>query len=141
LALSRAYREGLFYDRSHAWLRVEGDLVRVGVDDVAQRAAGRVVYVNSLAPGTHVSRGRPLISLESRKWVGYVNSPVTGVVVEFNAELRSRPHLVNEDPYGRGWVVLMRPDDLQSDLPFLLKGEEARRWLEEEEARLIRKVV
>lgn len=139
--MSRAYREDLFYERSHAWLKVEGDLVRVGVDDVAQRAAGRIVYVSSLAPGSHVKRGRPLISLESRKWVGYINSPVTGVVVEFNAELKRRPHLVNEDPYGSGWVVLMRPSNLQDDLPSLLRGEEARKWLEEEEARLLRRVV
>jgi len=138
--LSRAYREGLFYDRSHSWLRIEGELVRVGVDDVAQRAAGRVVYVNCLAPGARALRGRPLITLESRKWVGYVNSPVTGLVVEFNEELKRRPSLINEDPYGQGWVALLRPDDLASDLPHLLSGEEARRWLEEEEARLIRRV-
>ncbi|RLF10487.1 MAG: glycine cleavage system protein H [Thermoprotei archaeon] len=138
--MSSAYREGLYYERSHAWLKVEGELVRVGVDDVAQRAVGRVIYVGSLTPGSRARRGRPLITLESRKWVGYVNSPVTGIVVEFNHELRRRPSLINEDPYGLGWVVLLKPDDLASDLTYLLTGEEARRWLEEEESRLVRRV-
>ncbi|MEM4700226.1 MAG: glycine cleavage system protein H [Candidatus Nezhaarchaeales archaeon] len=138
--MSAVYREGLLYDRGHSWVRVEGELVRVGVDDVAQRAAGRIVYVSTPAPGSRVRRGRPLISIESRKWVGYVTSPITGEVVEVNEELRRRPSLINEDPYGRGWVLLMRPHDLVSESRYLLSGEEARRWLEEEAARLVRRV-
>ncbi|MCX8204666.1 MAG: glycine cleavage system protein H [Candidatus Nezhaarchaeota archaeon] len=134
------YREGLLYDRGHSWVRVEGEVVRVGVDEVAQRAAGRIVYVSSLAPRTRVLRGRPLIALESRKWVGYISSPVTGVIIEFNEELKRKPSLINEDPYGRGWVLLMRPENLEEEARQLMSGEEAKRWLEEEEARLARRV-
>jgi len=140
LELEAEFREDLYYEDTHAWLKVEGDLARIGVDDVAQRAAGRIIYVNPLRPGAHVLRGKPLVSLESRKWVGFVNAPITGVVVEVNEEVLRRPSLINEDPYGKGWIVLVKPSNLEEDLAHLRKGEEAREWFMNEVRKLLRKV-
>ncbi|RLF15784.1 MAG: glycine cleavage system protein H [Thermoprotei archaeon] len=134
------FKEDLCYEDSHSWLKVEGDLVRVGVDDIIQQAAGKLVYVNPLRPGAQARRGMPLISLEASKWVGSINSPVTGTVVVVNQEVLRKPSLVNEDPYGRGWILLIKPSNLEEDLRHLRCGEEARKWFESEAQRLLRKV-
>ena len=140
MSLKPVFRPDLYYEPSHSWLKVEGELVKVGVDDVLQRAAGRLIYVNPLRPGSLARRGSPLISLESSKWVGFVNSPVTGVVVEVNGEVLRRPNLINEDPYGEGWVLKVRPSSLEEDLKHLLSGDRAREWFEREAERLLRRL-
>src|SRR5436305_2195950 len=113
------------YTREHEWARHEGDRVRIGVTDFAQDALGDVVYVDIPEVGTEVKAGTPFGEVESTKSVSDVYSPVSGTVVERNSELEERPELVNEDPYGNGWIVaidaagrseleqLMRRDDYQ----------------------------
>ncbi|NLT57272.1 MAG: glycine cleavage system protein GcvH [Actinomycetales bacterium] len=100
----------LHYTRDHEWVRVEGDLVRMGITDFAQDALGDVVYVNLPAPGSRVSAGTACGEVESTKSVSDVFAPLDGTVVETNPQLGTAPELVNSDAYGQGWMILLRPD-------------------------------
>jgi len=95
----------LKYARSHEWARVEGDTVVVGISNYAQDQLGEVVYVELPDVGDDASAGDELGTLESVKAVSEFNSPVDGEVVEVNERLEDEPNLVNEDPYGEGWLV------------------------------------
>ena len=106
------FPEELRYTKEHEWARDEGDgRVRVGITDFAQDALGDVVYVDIPEVGTEVKAGTPFGEVESTKSVSDVYSPVTGKVIERNAELEERPELVNEDPYGDGWMVAIELSD------------------------------
>jgi glycine cleavage system H protein len=95
----------LSYTRSHEWARVEGDLVVVGITHYAQDQLGEVVYVELPEVGLGANAGEELGTLESVKAVAEFLSPVAGEVVEINDRLAEEPNLVNEDPYGDGWLV------------------------------------
>ena len=95
----------LLYDRSHEWIRVEGDAVVIGITHYAQDQLGEVVYVELPEVGTGVAAGGELGTLESVKAVSEFLAPVGGEVTEVNERLEDNPNLVNEDPYGEGWLV------------------------------------
>jgi glycine cleavage system H protein len=120
----------------HVWARREGDLVVVGLTDVAQNMARTIISVSLKEPGKTVKKGRSLATVESGKWVGPVPSPVGGEVVEVNPALPSAPSTINEDPYGRGWVAKVRCADWAGDSGDLVTGLEGveayRRFLEAE---------
>jgi len=98
------------YTRAHEWAKQEGDRILVGITDYAQEQLGDVVYVGLPEAGTEVQAGEPLGEVESTKSVADVYSPVTGVVVEKNAEAEQSPELLNSDPYARGWLVAVQAD-------------------------------
>ncbi len=129
--------EDLFYviDK-HVWARVDGDLVTVGMTDVAQHLAKSVIAVTPKKPGKTVARGRSIATVESAKWVGPVPAPVTGEIAEVNAALESSPGLINSDPYGAGWVARLRPADWDAEAGDLASGPEGveayRRFLDAE---------
>jgi len=95
----------LLYGRSHEWVRNEGDAVVVGITHYAQDQLGEVVYVELPDVGTGVNTGDELGTLESVKAVSEYLAPVAGEVLEVNERLEDEPNLVNEDPYGDGWLV------------------------------------
>ncbi len=97
--------EDLMYARSHEWIRAEGDGVIVGITHYAQDQLGEVVYVELPEVGTGVDAGDELGTLESVKAVSEFLAPVAGEVIEVNERLEDEPNLVNEDPYGDGWLV------------------------------------
>ena len=101
--------EGLRYTREHEWVRAEEGRVVVGITDYAQDQLGDVVFVGLPEPGTEVEAGKPLGEVESTKSVSDVYSPVTGTVLAKNGEVETRPELINEDPYGEGWLVTIDP--------------------------------
>ena len=105
------FPQDLRYSKEHEWMRAERGLVRVGITDFAQDALGDVVYVDLPEVGAAVRAGQPLGEVESTKSVSDVYSPVSGTVVERNALIDDRPELVNEDPYGQGWLVAIEPTD------------------------------
>jgi glycine cleavage system H protein len=98
------------YTRAHEWAKQEGDRILVGITDYAQEQLGDVVYVGLPEAGTEVQAGEPLGEVESTKSVADVYSPVTGVVLEKNAEAEQSPELLNSDPYARGWLVAVQAD-------------------------------
>jgi len=109
------------YSREHEWARQDGARVLVGITDFAQEQLGDVVYVGLPEAGTEVESGKPLGEVESTKSVSDVYSPVTGTVAEKNAAVEANPELVNQDPYGEGWLVAIEPS---ADLEGLLSAEE-----------------
>ena len=100
------YPKDLRYTKEHEWARDEGDgRVRVGITDYAQDALGDVVYVDIPETGTEVKAGEPFGEVESTKSVSDIYSPINGTVIERNGALEERPELVNQDPFGEGWMV------------------------------------
>lgn len=103
--------EDLRYTSDHEWARREGSLIRIGITDYAQDALGDVVFVQLPAPGAEVPAGESFAEVESTKSVSDVYAPLAGTVVEINADLSDAPQKLNEDPYGEGWLCVIRPDD------------------------------
>jgi glycine cleavage system H protein len=103
--------EDLRYTKEHEWVRIEGSLARIGITDYAQDALGDVVYVDLPAVGATVAANEPLGEVESTKSVSDVYCPVAGTIIERNAAVDDRPELVNEQPYGDGWLVVIQPSD------------------------------
>jgi glycine cleavage system H protein len=105
------YPAGLRYTTEHEWLRVDGDTVRVGITAFAQEALGDVVYVSLPTVGDSVVAGDTCGEVESTKSVSDLYAPVSGEVTAVNAALDATPELVNNDPYGEGWMYELRPAD------------------------------
>lgn len=102
------FPDDLRYTEEHEWVRDEGDgRVRVGITDYAQDALGDVVYVDVPEVGTQVTAAQPFGEVESTKSVSDVYAPVSGTVLERNRLLEERPELVNEQPYGDGWLAVL----------------------------------
>jgi len=127
------FPEELRYTKEHEWVRDEGNgRVRVGITAYAQDALGDVVYVDVPEVGTTVTAAQPFSEVESTKSVSDVYSPVTGTVVERNPLLEDRPELINEAPYGDGWIVVLEVAD-PSQLEGLLDASVYRAYLQEVE--------
>ena len=103
--------EELRYSPNHEWVRPEGDLARVGLTDYAQDQLGDIVYVELPAVGIHIAQGAVFATVESVKAVSECNMPLAGEVVTVNGPLADNPVLLNQSPYGDGWMVLVKPDD------------------------------
>lgn len=103
------YPDDLKYTKEHEWARLESDGVRVGITHYAQDSLGDIVYVDIPGPGTAVTAGQPFGEVESTKSVSDLFAPVSGTIVERNANLDDAPELVNQDAYGKGWLVLIEP--------------------------------
>ncbi len=120
----------LKYTKDHEWAKPEDGKVRIGVTDYAQRELGDIVYVERPEVGQKVAQGDQIATLESVKAVGEVYSPVSGEVVEANTELEASPELVNKEPYGAGWIAVIKMDD-PSQLEGLLDADAYGKLVEE----------
>ena len=126
------FPEELRYTKEHEWAQVVGGgRVRVGITDYAQDALGDVVYVDIPEVGTEVAAGQPFGEVESTKSVSDVYSPVSGTVIERNERLGEQPGLVNDDPYGDGWMVVIDVGDA-ADLDGLLDAAAYQAFTEQE---------
>jgi len=103
--------DNLYYTKDHEWAKVEDGLVRMGITDYAQGELGDIVFVDLSGKGTKVTKGGSLGTVESVKAVSEIYSPVDGEIVDYNDALTSAPELVNQDCYGKAWMVLIRMDD------------------------------
>lgn len=99
------------YTSEHEWIRVEGDEAYVGITDYAQSELGEIVFVDVPTIGEQVAQGEVFGSVEAVKTVSDLNMPASGEVLELNAELEDHPELVNNDPYGAGWMIRVRLSD------------------------------
>ena len=100
--------ERLYYEE-HTWVNVEGDEVTVGLTDYAQNEMGDIIYVELPEAGSTMTKGQPFATIESAKAVQDVIAPVSGEVVGHNDEVLDVPELINEEPYGDGWLVTVAP--------------------------------
>lgn len=106
------YPDGLKYAKSDEWVRVEGDIVTLGISDYAQDALNDLVFVEFKAVGTVLSAGDEVAEVESVKAASSIYSPVAGEIIEVNGAVEGTPDLMNSDPYGAGWLVKIRVSDL-----------------------------
>lgn len=118
----------LGYTSEHEWARSENGRIVVGITDYAQDQLGDVVFVGLPEPGTEVEAGQPLGEVESTKSVSDIYSPVSGKVLEKNTEAEQNPAVINEDPYGKGWLVTIEPAGGAGDL---LSADDYRKLIEE----------
>ena len=125
------FPEDVKYTEQHEWVRMNGSRATVGITDYAQDALGDVVYVDIPEVGTEVKAGEPFGEVESTKSVSDVYAPVSGTVSERNAALVEAPELVNQDPYGNGWMIVIEVSN-QSETEGLLDAASYRSFTERE---------
>lgn len=132
------FPEDFYYHRDHMWVKIEEGIARVGYNDWAQEAAGKLVNLNTRKVGRTVKAGKTLGTVESGKWVGPLKAPLTGEITELNDEVLKTPSIINDDPYGKGWVAVITPENLDAEIGDLIKGSEKdslETWLNEEKAK------
>ncbi len=120
--------EGLYYSKDFEWIKIEGDKVRMGITDYAQKSLREIVYAELPSAGGDVKQGEPYGTVESVKAVSDLIAAVTGTIEEVNDEVQSKPELLNEDPYNRGWLVIVKPANLQAELANLMDFNAAVEW-------------
>jgi glycine cleavage system H protein len=114
--------QNLLYTKDHEWVRIEGDLAVVGITDFAQGELGDIVFVQLPEKGARIAQGESLGTIEAVKAVADIYSPLSGEVVEANTALGDKPELMNQQPYGDGWVVKIRPSNLSAEKASLLSA-------------------
>ena len=125
--------DGLYYTEEHEWARMLDDgTVAVGVTDYAQKQLHEIVYVELPEVGADVEQLSVIGAVESVKAVSDMNCPVSGSVVEVNDELLDSPELINDDPYGEGWIAKIEPSDLEGDKVRLMDAEAYRKHVAEQ---------
>ncbi len=127
--------QDLYYTRDHAWVKVEGANIRIGVTDFMQQLAGEITFIRIPRAGKELVEGATLSSIQSGKWAGKIQVPMTGKVLEVNMALPGTPQLLNSDSYGTGWICVMTPGDLAGGLSKLLHGPEVEKFIAEEAAK------
>ena len=101
----------LKYTNDHEWVMEEGDMLVIGISDYAQDSLGEIVYIELPSEGDEITKGDPFGAVESTKAVSDLYAPVSGDVMEVNEALLDAPETINEDPYGEGWMIKVKPYD------------------------------
>jgi len=128
---TRMNPENLRYHKEHTWVKVAGKRATVGITDHAQEALGDIVYVDLPDADASIEANSELAEIESTKATSSVITPVSGTVIEVNEELSESPEIINEEPYGKGWIAVIEIDD-ESEVDDLMDASEYERYLEEE---------
>jgi len=124
--------DDLYYHKDHAWAKVNGTRVTVGMNDFFQKEAGDIVFIDLPEEEDEVSQGETCGKIQSRKWIGKLVAPVSGEVAEINEELEEDTSLINSDPYGKGWILVLEASNLDDELGGLMKGAAVVPFIEEE---------
>ncbi|NLY88519.1 MAG: glycine cleavage system protein GcvH [Firmicutes bacterium] len=123
----------LKYSKEHSWVKVEQDRAVMGITAYAQDRLGAVVYIDLPGIGEKVKQKTKMTTIESLDGEAEIYAPVSGEVIEVNDNLQHSPELINQDPYGEGWMVVIEPSD-PGEFPRLLSAEEYERYLRTEAA-------
>ena len=123
--------EELRYHKEHTWVKASGKKATIGITDYAQESLGDIVYVDLPESDTDVEANSEIGEIESTKATSSIISPVNGRVVEANEDLSDSPEIINEDPYGKGWIAIIELDDT-SELDDLMDSSEYAKYVEEE---------
>lgn len=124
-------KDNAYYHMGHTWAYPEGEVVKVGIDDFAQKLIGKCQEVHVPTIGEKVEQGGVGLRLKVDSTFVDVLSPVKGKVVAINEKVMKNPELINMDPYGEGWIMMVKPDNMKVSLRNLLSGTLARAWFEE----------
>ena len=120
--------EGLYYSKDFEWIKIEKDKVRMGITDYAQKQLREIVYAELPDAGTEVQQNEPYGTLESVKAVSDLVAAISGTIEEVNSEVQSKPEILNEDPYVQGWLLVVKPANLQAELANLMDFDKAVEW-------------
>ena len=120
--------ENLYYHKEYLWAKVENGKVKIGVIDFAQKQLNDIVYVELPSVGDTITQNEPFGTLESVKAVSDLIAPISGKIEAVNGELESKPDLVNEDPYGEGWLLIVAPTNLDAELKEIMNFDAAVEW-------------
>ena len=123
--------EKLYYHKEYLWASVEDGKVKIGMIDFAQKQLHDIVYVELPSVGDSITQSEPFGTLESVKAVSDLVAPVSGTIEAVNEELESKPELLNEDPYGEGWILIVAPSNLDEDLKAIPNFDAAVEWHKE----------
>ncbi|MHA1771422.1 MAG: glycine cleavage system protein GcvH [Candidatus Thorarchaeota archaeon] len=115
--------DGLYYSKDHEWAKVEGDIVIIGITDHAQHSLHEITYVEISEVGSVIKAGEECGLVESMKASSDILSPLSGEIMEVNSELEDAPEVVNEDPYGKGWLFKLKPSNLDAELKDLMDSK------------------
>lgn len=108
--------EDLYYQQEDAWVKLESDgTVTIGMDDFYQKQAGDATYVDLPFEGDTITQGETCGKIQSSKWVGKFVAPISGEIIEVNHELENDCRLINKDPYGSGWIIKVKPPNLDAE--------------------------
>ena len=134
MALIKGYNmpDELYYHKDHSWAKVDGSKVTVGMNDFFRKEAGDIVFVDLPDTEEEVSQGEVCGKIQSRKWIGKLVAPVSGEIVETNEALEDDTSLINSDPYGKGWILVIEASELEEELGNLMQGEALASFLEAE---------
>ena len=123
--------EGLYYSKDWMWIKIEDGKARVGITDYAQKQMREIVFAELPNVGDEVKKDEAFGTLESVKSVSDLISPLTGKVVEVNEKVTESPEVINEDPYGEGWLIVIEPSNLEEELKTLMNFDQAVEWYRE----------
>jgi glycine cleavage system H protein len=127
------FPDELYYDKSHGWASVEGNIVTQGVTEFAQKISKEIVYVEVPRTGRAVEQGKTFMSMESGKWVGRIAAMASGTIAETNEELEWEVAPINEDPFDEGWLAKIEASDLgELDNLFKVSDSEFQSFIESE---------
>ena len=117
------YVDGLYYTKEHEWMKIEGDKCRVGMCDYAQKQLHEIVFVDPPKVGAKTTQMQSMGTVESVKAVADIFAPASGEVLEVNTKLSSNPEILNQSPYGDGWIAIVKPSNLDQELKALMNPE------------------
>jgi glycine cleavage system H protein len=123
--------EGLYYSKDWAWIKIEGNKVRCGLTDYAQKQLREVVYVELPSAGDTITQNDPYGTVESVKAVSDLVAPLSGKIEEVNEEVSNKPETLNEDPYNKGWLLVITPSNLDAELKNLMDFKKSVEWHKE----------
>ena len=121
--------ENLYYTKEHEWLKIEDDTATMGITDYAQKSLHEIVFVDLPEIKKKVRQMEPIGTVESVKAVSEIYTPISGEIIEVNKELNEKPELVNQDPYGKGWIAKIQPEKLDEEIKNLLDPEKYKEYL------------
>jgi glycine cleavage system H protein len=123
--------EDLKYHKEHTWVKASGEKATIGITDYAQNALGDIVYIDLPDEDAAVEANSEIGEIESTKATSSIISPVSGRVIEVNEELSESPEIINEEPYGKGWIAVLEIED-KSELDDLMDASEYEKYVGEE---------
>jgi len=123
--------DDLYYHEEDTWVKVEDGNIRVGMTDFYQKLAGDTTYVDLPFEGDEIAQGDICGKIQSAKWVGKFVSPVSGEIVEVNEKLEDDCSLINKDPFGEGWIMVVKPSNPEEELKKLYHGDTVEPWLKQ----------
>ena len=135
MALIEGYNfpDELFYHKEHSWIKIESNgKIRLGLNDFYQKSAGDITNIDLPFEGDKITQGKTCGRIESGKWIGKLVSPISGEVIEINIDLEIDPSLINKSPYKKGWILILKPSNLNDELKNLFQVDKIKPWLKRE---------